>query len=110
MNIIKERKTSDFLNRFYDSFEKTDSSGKKRKAAIQYLKKKGLSRENIDDIFEAMEDSFKQSDRLLSVEEDLARQGDSPVDVPWLCEEQAEVTMQQQGLILLMLELRNKEQ
>lgn len=109
MNITKEAKTNEFLDRFSESFEKTDVSGKKKEAAVQYLKKRGLSPDNLDDIFTAMDESLKDSGRLLSVEEDLARQGDSPVDVPWLCKEQADVTMQQQGIILLLLQLRNKE-
>lgn len=107
--ILKKNNEKDFLNRFYESFKSTDESGNKKKAALLYLQKNGLDPENVDDIFKAMDSSLKESNRLLSVEEDLARQGDSPVDVPWLCEAQTEVTLQQQGLILLMLELRNKD-
>lgn len=79
---------------FYDSFKSTDESGSKKEAALLYLQKNNLDPQSVDDIFTAMDSSLKESNRLLSVEEDLARQGDSPVDVPWLCEAQTEVTMQ----------------
>lgn len=107
--ILKRNKEKEFLNRFYESFKSTDESGNKKEAALLYLQKNGLDPESIDDIFKAMDNSLKESNRLLSVEEDLAKQGDSPADVPWLCEAQTEVTMQQHGLILIMLELRNKD-
>lgn len=104
-----KNKEKEFLDRFYEVFEKSDTAGIKKEAALLYLKKNNLNPENIDDIFDAMDSSLKESNRLLSIENDLVNQGDSPIDVPWLCESQSEVNMQQQGLILLMLELRNKD-
>lgn len=105
----KEKSMDQFLNKFGEMYdEKIDPNDEKKNAAITFLEKNNLNPENLDDLSEAMESLSKQSERLISLQEDLVKQGEDPTSVPWINQEQHENTVRQQGVLGLIMKLRNE--
>lgn len=105
----KEKSMDQFLKKFGETYDKEiDPDGEKQNAAISYLKKSNLNPESLDDLSEAMDSLSKQSDRLISLQKDLMKQGEDPTSVPWINQEQYENTLCQQGILGLMMKLRNE--
>lgn len=110
MESIKKKKTLKFLDKFATEYNKSiDPTKEKRDKALSYLRFIDLASNCMDDLSNAMELSQREINRLISVQAELIRQHEDPRSIDWVNQKQEEFKIIQQGLLELMLQLREEK-